>query len=63
MTEKEKVIARIAQWAGSSELAYAWYRSYPIPALDGMTAAQVVDEGNPKMVHDYLDHMAMGGYA
>ncbi len=63
MTEKEKAITRIAEWAGSPAFADAWYRSYSIPALGGKTAEQVIDEGNSKVVHDYLDHMALGGYA
>jgi uncharacterized protein (DUF2384 family) len=63
MTEMLEIIARIKDWAGSEAQAMAWYRSQPIPALDGRTAEALVKSGDAGAVRDYLDHMALGGYA
>jgi hypothetical protein len=41
----------------------AWYRSQPIPALDGRTSEALVKSGQAGAVRDYLDHMALGGFA
>ncbi len=63
MTEMLEIIARIKDWAGSEAQAMAWYRSQPIPALDGRTAEALVKSGDAGAVRDYLDHMALGGFA
>ncbi len=62
-TEMLEIIARIKDWAGSETQAMAWYRSQPIPALDGRTAEALVKSGDAAAVRDYLDHMALGGFA
>ncbi len=63
MTEMLEIIVRIKDWAGSETQAMAWYRSQPIPALDGRTAEALVKSGDAAAVRDYLDHMALGGFA
>ncbi len=63
MTEMLEIIARITDWAGSETQAMAWYRAQPIPALDGRTAESLVKSGDAGAVRDYLDHMALGGFA
>ncbi|GAA0468882.1 hypothetical protein GCM10009096_07250 [Parasphingorhabdus litoris] len=63
MTEEEKIIERILEWAGRRDAAYAWYRNQPIPAVDGRTAEALVKLGQADVVYDYLEHMAFGGYA
>jgi uncharacterized protein (DUF2384 family) len=63
MTEMLEIIARIKDWAGSETQAMAWYRSQPIPALNGRTAEALVKSGDAAAVRDYLDHMALGGFA
>ena len=63
MTEMLEIITRIRDWAGSDAQAMAWYRSQPIPALDGRTAESLVKTGDAAAVRDYLDHMALGGFA
>ncbi len=63
MTEMLEIIARIKDWAGGEAQAMAWYRSQPIPALDGRTAEALVKSGQSGAVRDYLDHMALGGFA
>lgn len=37
MTEMLEIIARVLDYAGGEVQAMAWYRSQPIPALDGRT--------------------------
>jgi uncharacterized protein (DUF2384 family) len=63
ITEMLEIIARIKDWAGSEAQAVAWYRAQPIPALDGRTAEALVKSGDAGAVRDYLDHMALGGFA
>jgi uncharacterized protein (DUF2384 family) len=63
MTEMLEIIARIRDWAGGEAQAMAWYRSQPIPALDGRTPEALVKSGKASAVRDYLDHLALGGFA
>jgi len=58
-----EIVARIETWAGGQAQAMAWYRSQPIPALDGRTAEALVKTGKASAVRDYLDHIAVGGFA
>lgn len=61
--EMLEIVARIETWAGGQTQAMAWYRSQPIPALDGRTAEALVKTGKAGAVRDYLDHIAVGGFA
>lgn len=63
MTEMLEILARVSDWAGGEIQAMAWYRSQPIPALDGRTAESLVKSGKASAVRDYLDHVALGGFA
>lgn len=63
MTEMLEIISRISEWAGGEAQAMAWYRSQPIPALDGRTPEALVKSGRAAAVRDYLDHLALGGFA
>jgi len=63
VTEMLEIISRIREWAGGEAQAMAWYRSQPIPALDGRTSEALVKSGQAGAVRDYLDHMALGGFA
>ena len=63
MTEMIEILARVQDWAGSDAQAMAWYRSQAIPALDGRTAEALVKGGEAAAVRDYLDVMALGGFA
>ena len=58
-----EIIARVRDWAGGETQAMAWYRSQPIPALDGRTPEALVKSGQAAAVRDYLDHVALGGFA
>ncbi len=61
--EMLEILHRVREWAGSDAQAMAWYRAQPIPALDGRTAESLVKSGRAAWVRDYLDHLAVGGYA
>jgi len=63
VTEMLEIISRVHDWAGGESQAMAWYRSQPIPALDGRTPEALVKSGRAAAVRDYLDHLALGGFA
>ena len=63
VAEMLEIVARIAGWAGGERQAMAWYRAEPIPAFGGRTAEALVKEGKAAAVRDYLDHVALGGFA
>jgi uncharacterized protein (DUF2384 family) len=61
--EMLEVLSRVEDWAGGQAQAVAWYRSQPIPALDGRTAEALVKSGHAGVVREYLDQIALGGFA
>jgi len=61
--EMLEIIGRVTEWAGGKEQAMAWYRAQPLPAFGGRTAEALVKDGKAAAVRDYLDHMALGGFA
>lgn len=61
--EMLEIVSRVRDWAGGEMQAMAWYRSQPIPALDGRTPEALVKAGEAGAVRDYLDHLALGGFA
>lgn len=63
LREMLEIISRVTEWAGGKQQAMAWYRAQPLPAFGGRTAESLVKEGKAAAVRDYLDHMALGGFA
>lgn len=61
--EAVEIIDRVREWAGGEAQATAWYKSQPIPAFGGRTAESIVKSGHAPALRDYLDHLAMGGFA
>lgn len=61
--EMLEIISAVSEWAGGKQQALAWYRSQQIPAFGGRTAEALVKEGKAGAVRDYLDHLAVGGFA
>jgi len=61
--EMLEIVGRVADWAGGKDQALAWYRAVPIPAFGGRTAESLVKDGKATDVRDYLDHVALGGFA
>ena len=63
LMEMLEVVGRIAGWAGGERQALAWYLSEPIPAFGDRTAEYLVKDGKAAALRDYLDHIALGGFA
>jgi hypothetical protein len=63
LREMLEILSRVMEWAGGKEQAMAWYRAQPIPAFGGRTAESLVKSGQATALRDYLDHLALGGYA
>jgi Protein of unknown function (DUF2384) len=61
--EMRQIIARVLAWAGGNQLAIDWYRSEPIPAFGGRTAESLLKSGQAEALRDYLDSIAVGGFA
>lgn len=61
--EMRQIIARVSGWAGGNQPAIDWYRSEPIPAFGGRTAESLVKSGQAEALRDYLDSIAVGGFA
>lgn len=61
--EMLEIVSRIRDWAGGDAQAMAWYRSQPLPALNGRTPEALVKAGEAAAVRDYLDTLALGGFA
>lgn len=63
MREMLEIVSRVSDWAGGKDHAMAWYRAQPIAAFGGRTAESLVKSGKASAVRDYLDHIALGGFA
>ncbi len=63
LREMLEIVGRVAEWAGGKQQAMAWYRAQPLPAFGGRTAEALVKDGKAGAVRDYLDHIAVGGFA
>lgn len=63
LREMLEIISRVTEWSGGKEQAMAWYRAQPLPAFGGRTAEALVKDGKAGAVRDYLDHIALGGFA
>ncbi|MBM6583356.1 DUF2384 domain-containing protein [Microvirga sp. BT689] len=61
--EMVEIVERVKDWAGGKDQALAWYRAQPIPAFGGRTAEALVKDGKAAALRDYLDHLALGGFA
>jgi hypothetical protein len=63
LREMLEIVGRVSAWAGGKEQAMAWYRAQPIAAFGDRTAEALVKSGQATAVRDYLDHLALGGFA
>ncbi|ETW11409.1 hypothetical protein ATO8_17100 [Roseivivax marinus] len=59
LREMIEIVGRASPRFGSDLLAYAWYRSTPLPGY-GVTAMRLVQDGHADWVHDYLDRLDAG---
>ena len=63
-TRLREMLRRVQSHTGCATLvAYAWFRSEPLPGLNYMTPDQLVRRGKAAFVHTYLDQVVAGGYA
>jgi putative thioredoxin len=63
LREMSEILTRVSAWAGGRAQAMAWYRAEPIPAFGGRTAESLVKSGQAGQLRDYLDSIAIGGFA
>ena len=63
LMEMSEILHRVTGWSGGGRQAFAWYRAEPLPAFGGRTAESIVKSGNATALRDYLDHLALGGFA
>lgn len=58
-----EIINKVEARFGSALMAYAWYRSEPLPGFSGQTAMQLVKAGRSDDVLDYVDAVDAGIHA
>lgn len=63
LREMIEVINKVEPRFGSALMAYAWYRSEPLPGFSGQTAMHLVRDGRADEVLDYIDAVDAGIYA
>ena len=63
LREMLEIVNRVSHWAGGQVQAMAWYRGESIPALGDQTAEALVKAGKADVVREYLDGIALGGFA
>ena len=60
LRELVEVLNKVEPRFGSELMAYAWYRSEPLPGFDGQTAMQLVQEGKAQQILEYIDAVDAG---
>jgi uncharacterized protein (DUF2384 family) len=63
LREMIEIVNKVEPRFGSALMAYAWYRSEPLPGFSGHTAMQLVRGGRAEEVLDYIDAVDAGVYA
>ena len=63
LREMVEVINKVEPRFGSALIAFAWYRSEPLPGFSGQTAMQLVKEGRASDVLEFVDAVDAGVYA
>ncbi len=63
LREMAEIINKVEPRFGSALMAYAWYRSEPLPGFSGRTAMQLVRDGEAGAVLDYIDAVDAGIHA
>ncbi len=60
LREMVELLNKVEPRFGSPLLAYAWYRSEPLPGFSGQTAMQLTTDGRASDVLDYIDAVDAG---
>ncbi|MET3578729.1 hypothetical protein ABID19_001754 [Mesorhizobium robiniae] len=63
LREMVEIINKVEPRFGSALMAYAWYRSEPLPGFSGQTAMQLVRGGRAAEVLEYVDAIDAGVHA
>ncbi|WP_119269670.1 antitoxin Xre/MbcA/ParS toxin-binding domain-containing protein [Taklimakanibacter deserti] len=63
LREMVEIVNKVEPRLGSALMAYAWYRSEPLPGFSGQTAMQLVRNGRAEEVLDYIDAVDAGVHA
>ncbi|MBZ9845941.1 DUF2384 domain-containing protein [Mesorhizobium sp. B2-9-1] len=63
LREMVEIVNKVEPRFGSALMAYAWYRSEPLPGFSGQTAMQLVREGRADEILDFIDAVDAGIYA
>jgi hypothetical protein len=63
LREMIEIVNKVEPRFGSALMAYAWYRSEPLPGFSGQTAMQLVRSGRANEVLDYIDAVDAGVHA
>ncbi len=63
LREMVEIINKVEPRFGSGLMAFAWYRSEPLPGFSGQTAMQLVRSGRAEDVLSYIDAVDAGIYA
>ncbi len=63
LREMVEVINKVEPRFGSALIAFAWYRSEPLPGFSGQTAMQLVREGRASEILEFVDAVDAGVYA
>ncbi|WP_416797345.1 hypothetical protein [Ciceribacter azotifigens] len=63
LREMIAIVNKVEPRVGSALMAYAWYRSEPLPGFSGFTAMQLVRDGRADEVLDYIGAVGAGVHA
>jgi len=63
LREMAEILNKVEPRFGSALMAYAWYRSEPLPGFSGQTAMQLVRSGRAEDILDYIDAVDAGVHA
>ena len=63
LREMVEILNKVEPRFGSALLAYAWFRSEPLPGFGGQTAMQLVREGKADEVLEMIDAVDAGVHA
>lgn len=63
LREMVEIVNKVEPRFGSALMAYAWFRSEPLPGFSGQTAMQLVRDGRADEVLEFIDAVDAGIYA
>ena len=63
LREMVEILNKVEPRFGSALMAYAWFRSEPLPGFDGWTAMPLVRDGRADEVLEFVDAVDAGVHA